>query len=153
MIVAEEVLRQSSFNGGELTPRAHGRRDLKAYASSLALSLNMLPATEGPMCRRPGLAHVDVVRNRLEPVELDTDMLTAPNGGSVADLIAGDGLETTAVIGTDDPHVLLEIDFGAPVEIGGFDLTDFALTAAGAGLPDPTPPQYPWGDDQLGVMP
>lgn len=156
-----EVHRQANFTSGEIGPRFLGRRDLKAYASALALAENMLPLPQGPIIRRPGLAHLDMIRNRLAPVEIAADMLTAPNGGEAADLIAGTGFVTTAVIGTDDPHVLLEIDFGAPAAIGMIDLIDFALVADGGGggggpdpLPDPTPPQYPWiPDDPLLVLP
>lgn len=160
----QEVLRQSNFNGGELSPQAIGRRDLKAYASSLALCVNMIPMAEGPIRRRPGLAHVDVIRNRLEAVEITGAMLTAPNGGVVADLMSGAGMVTTATIDAAEPHVLLEIDFGAPTTVGMIDLTNFAIVDAGSGgggdpgnLPDPTPPQYPWnggyGDRPLEVLP
>ncbi|GAW42424.1 hypothetical protein SH203_02840 [Brevundimonas sp. SH203] len=145
-----EVHRQSNFTGGEIGPRFLGRRDLKAYASSLALCENMLPLPQGPIVRRPGLAHLDMIRNRLEAVPITAAMLSAPNGGDVAALVAGTGMVTTSVIGAADPHVLLEIDFGAPAMVGMIDLVDFALVEAGTGggdpgdLPDPTPPQYPW---------
>lgn len=148
-----EVHHQANFTGGEIGPRFLGRRDLKAYASSLAYAENMLPLPQGPIVRRPGLGHLDMIRNRLEAVEITAGMLSAPNGGEVADLIGGSGFVTATVIGTDDPHVLLQIDFGAPTAVGMIDLTDFALVATGGGgggggdpdpLPGPTPPQYPW---------
>lgn len=149
----QEILRQSNFNGGELSPQAVGRRDLKAYASSLALCVNMLPMAEGPIRRRPGLKHVDLVRNRLERVAVTAEMLSAPNGGSVAEVLGGVGMETAASLLAADGYVVLEIDFGTPVEVGMVDLVDFLIkTPSGGGggggdldpLPDPTPPQYPW---------
>lgn len=150
-----EIHRQSNFTGGELGPRFLGRRDLKAYASSLALCENLLPLPQGPIIRRPGLGHLDMIRNRLAPVEITASMLTAPHGGDVAALVAGDGLVTADTIGADNPHVLLQIDFGAPTTVAMIDLVDFAVVEAGGGgggggdggpgdLPDPTPPQYPW---------
>lgn len=154
-----EVHRQANFTGGEIGPRFLGRRDLKAYASSLALAENMLALPQGPIIRRPGLAHLDMIRNRLEAVAIAADQLAAPNGGDPAALVAGDGFVTDTVIGAADPHVLLEIDFGAPTAVGMIDLIDFALVAADGGgggggggegpgpLPEPTPPQYPWFGD------
>ncbi|MGH7020745.1 MAG: hypothetical protein ACREEY_12730 [Brevundimonas sp.] len=156
----QEILRQSNFNGGELSPQAVGRRDLKAYASSLALCVNMIPTAEGPVKRRPGLKHLDMVRNRLEVVPVTAAMMTAPNGGTVANLVSGVGLETTAAMGVTDPYVVVEIDFGAPTAVGMVDLTDFLIKAPSPGggggggggldpLPDPTPPQYPWDRPDL----
>nr|WP_312054623.1 hypothetical protein [Brevundimonas diminuta] len=152
----QEILRQSNFNGGELSPQAVGRRDLKAYASSLALCVNMLPMAEGPIRRRPGLKHVDLVRNRLERVNVTAGMLSAPNGGAAAEVLGGAGMETTTALGVDGGYVVLALDFGAPVEVGMVDLIDFLIKAPSGGggggggggdldpLPDPTPPQYPW---------
>ena len=148
----QEVLRQSNFNGGALSPKAIGRRDLKAYASSVALCVNMMTTAEGPLRRRGGLRHIDLVRNRLEAVPITEAMLTAPNGGTVADVLGGPGLETTTAVGPTDGYVVLEIDFGAPTAVSMFDLIDFVVTTGGGGggggelppLPDPVPPQYPW---------
>lgn len=161
----QEILRQSNFNGGELSPQAIGRRDLKAYASSLALCVNMLPMAEGPIRRRPGLKHVDLVRNRLERMAVTAPMLTTPNGGTAADALDGPGMETTAPMGAADGYVVLEIDFGAPVEVGMVDLIDFLIKPPSGGggggggeldpLPDPTPPQYPWDrpyDEQVNIQ-
>lgn len=147
----QEVLRQSNFNGGALSPKAIGRRDLKAYASSVALCVNMMTTAEGPLRRRGGFRHIDLVRNRLEAVPITEAMLAAPNGGTVADVLGGPGLETTTAVGTTDGYVVLEIDFGAPTAVSMFDLIDFVVTTGGGGgggelppLPDPVPPQYPW---------
>lgn len=148
--MAQEILRQVNFNGGELSPQAVGRRDLKAYVSSLALALNMLATSEGPIRRRPGLRHVDLIRNRLEPSPFTEAMLSAPNGGDVADLAAGSGFATTTPMEAVNPYVVVEIDFGAPVEIGLVDLIDFAVVAPGSGGGGgeggglPAPPQFPW---------
>lgn len=148
----QEVLRQSNFNGGALSPKAIGRRDLKAYASSVALCVNMMTTAEGPLRRRGGFRHIDLVRNKLASVPIAAGMLTAPNGGTVADVLGGVGLETTTPVGTTNGYVVLEIDFGAPTAVSMFDLVDFVVTPPSGGgggggldpLPDPTPPQYPW---------
>lgn len=154
--MAHEVLRQSNFNGGELSPQAIGRRDLKAYASSLALCQNMIPMAEGPIRRRPGTRHLSFIRNRLETVEVTEAMLTAPNGGEAANVLGGDGLETTGPMGAAASYVILEIDFGTPTSVAMMDLIDFVVKAPSTGgggggggipldpLPDPPPPQLPW---------
>lgn len=156
----QEILRQSNFNGGELSPQAVGRRDLKAYASSLALCVNMMPMAEGPVKRRPGLKHLDYVRNRLEGVPLTGATVTAPNGGTGEAVVTGAGLETTAAMGSTDAYVVCEIDFGQPTRVGLVDLIDFVFKPASGGggggggldpLPDPVPPQYPW-DNPLAVL-
>lgn len=144
-----EILRQSNFTGGELDPRCVGRRDLKAYASSLALAVNLLPVPQGPIRRRPGLRHADWIRNRLGLVDLSSVTVTAPNGGVGPNLITGaTPFQTTTALGTTDGYVIAELDFGAPVEIGLLDLINFALMPAAASPtdpnPDPSPPQYPW---------
>lgn len=153
--MALELIRQSNFNGGELSPQAVGRRDLKAYASSLALCVNAVATAEGPIRRRGGLAHVDLVRNRLEPIPLESATLTAPNGGDPSQALGFGGMETSTAMGGVDGYVIVEIDFGAPTEVAMIDLIDFVVTAPSSGggggggggldpLPDPVPPQYPW---------
>lgn len=153
--MAQEVLRQVNFNGGELSPQAIGRRDLKAYASSLALAENLMAMAEGPIRRRPGLRHVDRIRNRLAVVPLDGATYATPSGGSAADLGAA-GLRTAAEIGATNPYVVLEIDFGIAKEISLVDLTDFALITAGSDPGDDggaAPPQYPWDPNDMVVIP
>lgn len=150
----QEVLRQSNFNGGELSPQAIGRRDLKAYVSSLALCVNHIPSAEGPIRRRPGLAHVDRIRNRLDLVPTDGVTVTAPNGGTPAAVLDGTVLLTTTEIGATSPYVIAEFDFGGPVEVGLVDLVNFSLVPDGftptpgggdeGDVGGPAPPQYPW---------
>lgn len=150
----QEILRQVNFNGGELSPQAVGRRDLKAYVSSLALAENLIAMAEGPIRRRPGLKHIDRIRNRLATVSLEGATYATPNGGD-ASALGGAGLVTTEPIEATNPYVVLEVDFGAPVEIGLVDLTDFALFESGGSPGDPAPPQLPWWkapQDQLEVF-
>lgn len=155
--MTQEILRQANFNSGELSPQATARRDLKAYASSLAMCENMVPMAEGPVRRRPGTEHIGFVRNKLQLVPITEAMLSVPNGGTAASLVAGVGFETTAPMGTESGYVMLEIDFGNPTEVAMFDIVDFVVKSPSSGggggtldpLPDPTPPQYPWGPTQL----
>lgn len=157
----QEILRQSNFNGGELSPQAIGRRDLRAYVSSLALCVNHMPRAEGPIRRRPGLAHVDRVRNRLELLALDDVVVTAPNGGTAGAILDGSVLVTTTPIGTTDPYVIAEFEFADPVEVGLIDIINFSIVPTGYAPPEggggsgegevggPAPPQYPWGGGDI----
>lgn len=147
----QEVFRQGNFTGGELDPACVGRRDLKAYASTLALSINLMPKPQGPLHRRPGLAHVSMVRNTLEAVATGGATVTVPNGGTAANLTNDAGFLSGTSIGTTNPYVVAEFDFGAPVEIGLIDLENFAFTEAGGAVAPP--PQYPWTGSGSEVLP
>lgn len=54
---------QLSFNSGEWSPLMYGRVDLDAYKSALAICLNMIPLTQGPLTRRSGSYWVAEVKN------------------------------------------------------------------------------------------
>jgi hypothetical protein len=158
----EEIFRQANFTGGELDPRCIGRRDLKSYARSLAIMQDHLPMPQGPALRRPGLAHVDLVRNRLEAVPLGTATFTAPNGGDATSLKLGTGMTTDAGLEATNGYVIAEIDFGSPVEVGLVDLVDFGFAPGdGGGGGDeggirPAPPGFPWwkrDPDEVAVLP
>lgn len=140
----QEVFRQTNFNGGELSPKAISRRELEAYASSLALCENMIPMAEGPIRRRGGLRHLDLVRNRLELVDLSGVTSTSPSGGDAADALVGGLLTTTTPIGASAAYVVAVYDFGVPTEVSLVDLLDFAIIPTAGVTPDPAPPQYPW---------
>ncbi|KKL05287.1 hypothetical protein LCGC14_2607530, partial [marine sediment metagenome] len=55
-------LRQSSFGGGEISPRSLGRADLPQYLQSGALVENWLIHQQGSLARRPGFGHVGVCK-------------------------------------------------------------------------------------------
>lgn len=141
--MGEEVFRQANFTAGELDPSCLGRRDLKPYSAALALCVNMLPIPQGPIRRRPGLAHCAMIRNRLEAVATDGVTVTVPNGGLAANLTNGTGFESDTGLSSTDGYVVAEFDFGAPVAIGMVDLIDFAFVAGG-GVAEPPGPQFPW---------
>jgi hypothetical protein len=48
----------NSFNGGEVSPRMHGRSDQAIYAISAAEMLNFVPTVEGPAMKRSGFAYI-----------------------------------------------------------------------------------------------
>ncbi len=50
----KNFLNQHAFNGGEISPRAYGRKDVGSYRASLRLCKNFIPQTPGAAERRPG---------------------------------------------------------------------------------------------------
>lgn len=144
----KEILRQRSWNGGELDPDLVGRDDVKAYFSSAALLENVLCVPQGPLKRRPGTTFVDRCRFQLTAIELDAGMLTAPRGGTVADVLTANGtsLLTVTDMAVIDPYVVLEIDLGAPMRVDLVDLVDYGLhdTGGGGTAPGVPPFEFPW---------
>lgn len=154
-----EIHRQANFAGGELDPGSDARKDVRIYGQSLAEAVNLAPQAQGPLRRRGGLAHVDLIRNRLEAVSLEGATLTAPNGGTAAGAADGGGLTTNVAMGTTSPYVILEIDFGAPVEVSMVDLVDYAAVLdfdsgwEGDGTPPgPLPPDRWWDDRYINAV-
>jgi len=49
---------QSSFNGGEFSPKMSGRVDLQQYQSSLGECNNFIPIIQGPIIKRPGTSFI-----------------------------------------------------------------------------------------------
>lgn len=141
--MAEEIYRQANFTAGELDPSCLGRRDLKPYAAALAVAENMLPIPQGPIRRRPGLAHCALIRNRLEVVTTEGATADTPNGGDAGGIFAGTPLATATPLGTTDGYVVCEVDFGEPTAVGLVDLVDYAFVDGG-GVPEPPGPNWPW---------
>lgn len=147
-----EILRQSNFTGGELDPNMLGRRELKAYFTTLAGAQNMMPMPQGPIVRRPGFAYVAPIRNPLVAVAIPAGAITAPNGGTADDARAPGFIPsptTTADLGTTDPYVILAFDFGAPVAVGLVDVVDYCVVPdsdSTGDVPNPTDP-FPGGFD------
>lgn len=61
---------QPSFSGGEFSPRVQGRVDSERYKTGLAVCLNYLPTTQGPLLRRPGTKYVAQVKDPSKPPNL-----------------------------------------------------------------------------------
>lgn len=142
----KEIIRQVSWTGGELDPLVQGRRDLKAYFQGAAKLENHMVRPQGPATRRFGTAFIDTVRRPLVTVDISGATRTAPSGGNANKVVSDtDGvLLTTAPMGTDNPYVLVQIDFGGDVEIGAVDLVNFA-SQTGVAVPGEPPHNYPWG--------
>ncbi|MBO9380164.1 hypothetical protein GG804_25685 [Sphingomonas histidinilytica] len=62
---------QASLNGGELSPRLHGRVDQRIYATGVEELIGYLPVLQGPAIAAPGTRFVDLAKGpcRLIPFE------------------------------------------------------------------------------------
>lgn len=139
----QEIVRQVNFNVGELDPMVSARSDLKIYFAGMELAENLVTTPVGPLIRRPGSTFIDKVRHVLDPVPFTEDQAGAPEGGFVIDIVSADSalFETTTSMGAAD-MVLLQIDFGMPVDVALIDVVDFAAKAGGGGAPTPIPPPF-----------
>lgn len=141
--MAEEILRQVNFTGGEIDPKLIGRRDFKGYYTSVVQGANTIVAPQGGIYRRPGLAHIDAIRGPMSKVSLVGANITPMSGGPASGILDGSSpLQTTAVMGTTDPYVVLEIDFPGPTGIGAVDVEDYAIVDTGATPSVPAPPPF-----------
>lgn len=124
------LTRQASHTYGVLDPLVVERRDTKFTAASLSAALNVVMLPQGGYVDRGGSTRMTVLRRRLLAVALDVSMLSAPNGGTVAQLTDDDEatLFTTAAIAA-DPFVVLAIDLGAASPFNAIDLTGFKASA------------------------
>lgn len=142
-----EILRQVSFNGGELDPRMGGRRDTKIYYNMIEVGQNVVTTPAGTLEGRPGLTFVDYIRHQLDVVAFSEPVVGVPAGGTAAHVVADDAdvLETTLNLGAGD-QVLLTLTFAGPTRIGLVDLVDYAVkeTGGGAATPEAPPFQYPY---------
>ncbi len=146
--MTKEILRQRTWNAGEVDPDLIGRDDVKVSANAGKYIENCLCIPQGPLVRRPGLSRVDVARHPIAPIDATAAAWSAPNGGVAANAKVADGtaLATTADLGTTHPYVVAEIDFAGPVAVYAVDVIDYGLVTTSGAVPPAAPPiQYPWG--------
>lgn len=123
---------QTSFTSGELDPLLAEREDIKFYYSGAETMQNVRCLPQGGFTRRPGLKTLKKCRHILAAVSTAGATPTAPNGGTPANAIDGDSsttVVTTAPIGTTDPYVVAQVDFGAETDVAVVDITDLSVTA------------------------
>lgn len=128
---------QTTFSKGELDPDLSDRQDLEHYYDSLASAPNSVFHPQGGFSDRGGFALAsdqDVIdagtkrrlRQRIVPLVLDADNLTAPNGGLTTNLVDQDAtsLFTTNAV-TSNTFVVVEIDLGTSQYVDMVDLIAF----------------------------
>lgn len=118
---------------GVLDPKLDQRIDLEHYYNSLQSALNVVCRPQGGFERRAGTTLAEPghlpqrLRRRLQPLALTEGMVTAPNGGTIANLVDQSDetrFTTNAVSGA--TFVLAEIDLGAARDVTFVDVVEYA---------------------------
>ncbi|MGE3914061.1 MAG: hypothetical protein AB7F78_00060 [Hyphomicrobiaceae bacterium] len=135
--MGRKASQQATFSKGELDPDLSERTDLEHVYDSLAVALNCVFHPQGGVSDRGGfslISDADVLaagtsrrlRRRIVPLDLDSDMITAANGGTAASLVdqSPATLFTTNAV-TASPFVVAEIDLGASQYVDLVDVLDF----------------------------
>jgi hypothetical protein len=121
---------QNSFVSGELSEVIKGRTDLDQYYKGMEIATNVVTTPQGGVKRRMGSQFISTVP-AVEPFSLTASMLSAPEGGSVANVLDNNTstvLLTTDDLGTQNPYVFLTFDLASVREIMFVDLTGIKLT-------------------------
>lgn len=120
---------QVNFTSGELDPLLAAREDIRFYYSGLERARNVFVIPQGPVLRRWGLEFLGELEQPLDGVTVTAGMVTAPQGGVAADLVdPEDVFATTGPIGTADPYIVAQVDFGVATMVRFVDCVDLRLT-------------------------
>lgn len=102
------------FSRGVLDALLRERMDLEHYSRGLEIGDNVVVLPQGGCDLRGGFRHKQRLRRQLRRLTLTAGMVTAPNGGTVANLVdcqdTTDMATTSGVSG--DPFVVAQLDLG-----------------------------------------
>lgn len=132
---------QTNFTSGEIDRRLRARLDVAHYYSGVEYLRNIQILAQGGGTRRPGSLYRGTIWPVLQLRDISGMTVTAPNGGTVANLYDDDTavrLTTTTNIGTVNPYVIAKVDAGAgsvitpyAVDLRNFYTSGGAVNAAG----------------------
>lgn len=131
--MARRAKLSNAFPRGVLDPNLYERIDLAHYYLAVADAQNTVMRPQGGMQHRPcSIATTQRLRRRIEPIRLTAGMITAPNSGTIANLIDQNvsTLFTTAVVSA-DPWVVAEINLGSAQPVAFVDVAGFNAGTAG----------------------
>lgn len=142
--MARRATIQSTCTKGELDPDLSERNDLEHYYNGLRRGLNCLFHPQGGFSDRGGFELVSDpavlasgaerrLRGRIVPLDLNTNHLTAYNGGTTSALVDQDGttLFTTNAV-TAAPFSIVDVDLGVSQRVDFLDLLGFKSELADA---------------------
>src|SRR5262245_56821660 len=123
---------RNNFTKGVWDELLRDRPDLEAYKAALLAGENVIALPQGGLTARGGLRHKAKLSRRIRRNPVTAGMLTAPNGGTVANAI-DKNLSTSVTTGTlnADPWVILQVDLGVNKSIRFVDVLEFD-TSSGA---------------------
>ncbi len=119
---------QTSLTSGELDPLLWSREDITFFYTSARLIENAVPLPQGGVKRREGWVYKAPQRGELD--ELTISALTAPNGGTTANLTDGDEdtvFTTTTAMGTVGTYEIVIIDLGSSMDVTCVDMGGIAI--------------------------
>lgn len=117
---------QSTFSSGEADPRLAERRDVQFYYSAVSRGRQIVALPQGGFTAAPGWARESRLRDPLAPVDLSGATVTAPNGGTPANLTDGDPdtFFETNTVGAGET-VAVAIALAGATDIVALDVTGF----------------------------
>lgn len=123
---------QTNFTAGVLDPLLAAREDISFYYNGVNAADNLVVQPQGGVTRRAGMEHVQRLLHVLETVDLSGATVTAPEGGTAANLIDGDeatSLVTLNNLSTTTPFIVAHVDLGAAMQICAVDVIDMFLSS------------------------
>jgi hypothetical protein len=145
----------NTMTKGVLDPALSERIDLKHYYDGLESALNLECTPQGGARRRAGTTAaqagnpVQRLRRRIAPYTVTAEMITASNGGTVANLVdqsSATSFVTESVTG--EAFVLAEVDLGEERDVVFVDLID--VSCASGRYPDAIAVEYWDGEAWIG---
>lgn len=123
---------QTNFTAGVLDPLMASREDTELYYNGLASANNLIIQPVGGTTARNGFKKIVRLPKKLTQISLASATITAPNGGTAANIKDGDDttyLTTSSNIASTNPFVIAHIDFGATKDVSAFDIINYKLSS------------------------
>lgn len=114
---------QSTFSSGEADPKLIERRDVEFYYSAVERGRNIVALPQGGFSNVSGTVSESLLRNPVASLGFVGATITAPNGGTAANLTDGDSATVlvTAAAGA-GTVVAVHVDLGAAKTFCAFDV-------------------------------
>lgn len=122
---------RTSWTNGEIDPLLIGRTDLVGYHNGAEKMRNVIVLPQGGYRRRPGSLYIDECLQQLTEHTIASGDLTAPNGGTKADLLNETTDFVTNNLGTTDNFVVFQVDFGTSDLPDFLDIWDLRIASGG----------------------
>jgi hypothetical protein len=122
---------QTNFTAGVLDEKMAAREDMALYFNGLKAGKNGLILPMGGFTARPGKQFIRAHTRQLNAVSLSGATVTAPQGGTPANVHDGDEstyLTTSNDLATTNPFVVAHIDFGSVRTVDAIDIVNIKLS-------------------------
>lgn len=123
---------QTNFTSGVIAELTESREDVAFYFNGLAAANNLEVLPSGGMRRRDGLQFVRKLLRKLQAVDLSGATITAPQGGTAANVIDGNEtnyLVTANNLSTTSPFIVVKFVFPTAIPIDAIDIINYKLSS------------------------